>query len=201
MRAENRVFSGIIKSLLPKVGESVRELHLSKTSALRDSQIKAMLQSCTNIVKLDLSYTKVTFRAFKGLFKYGSLAMLEVLNLEGCVSIDDRVIDHMNKCYSMGKKGVKSALRRLNLSGCKNISSYGLSLMERHQKRLEELDLSGCFMLDGETLSTFVKGCSRLKPDKIWYCNDIEDGPYPQDANGCSNLECSIRFCCRQLKN
>ena len=70
-----------------------------------------------------------------------------------------------------------------------------------HAVALQELDLSGCYKIDGETLCLFVDRCPRLKPERLAYCNDIEDGPYPDSANGCLNLDCEIRFCCQKMRN
>jgi hypothetical protein len=60
---------------------------------------------------------------------------------------------------------------------------------------------SGCYTVDGVTLTLFVKGCARLIPEKLSYCSEIEDGPYFDKANGCLNLDCGQRFCCRKLRN
>ena len=57
------------------------------------------------------------------------------------------------------------------------------------------------FKVDGETLRVFASGCPRLLPSSLYYCNDIEDGPFPAEAGGCLNLECGVRRCCQQLKN
>ena len=108
------------------------------------------------------------------------------------------------RCFAKRRRsgaGVASRLRRVVLSGCRAVTSYGVELMVVHQAALEELDLSGCYKLDGETLTQFAQGCPKLRPQRLSYCNDIEDGPYPDQANGCANLECSMRFCCQQLKN
>lgn len=94
-----------------------------------------------------------------------------------------------------------SRLRRVSLSGCSEVTSYGLEVMQVHQTSLEELDLSGCYKVDGETLRTFAEGCPRLRPAALFYCNDIEDGPFPEEAGGCLNLECGVRACCQQMKN
>ena len=92
-------------------------------------------------------------------------------------------------------------LKRLNLSGCRSVTSYGLAKLLVHQPCLEELDLSGVYKIDGETLTAFVEDCPRLVPQKLAYCNDIEDGPWPDLASGCQNLECPTRFCCQKLRN
>merc|ERR1712001_730130 len=85
-----------------------------------------------------------------------------------------------------------NALRKLEdlqLQGCARISDNILG------------HLSGCYKIDGETLCLFVDRCPRLKPERLAYCNDIEDGPYPDSANGCLNLDCEIRFCCQKMRN
>ena len=92
-------------------------------------------------------------------------------------------------------------LKRLNLSGCRAVTSYGIEKLLIHQPCLEELDLSGVYKIDGETLTTYVEDCPRLVPQKLAYCNDIEDGPWPDLASGCQNLECPTRFCCQKLRN
>ena len=196
--SDHQIFNGVLKHLLPKVGNSVIELNLSGSVTLLNSQVNSMLKSCPNIKTLDLSYTKINHKAFKD----WRATKIEVLTLEGCHLVDDRVLESLEKCFTRRKKGCKrSKLKKLNLSGCKKVTSVGIAMLQIHQKTLEHLDLSGCYMLDGQTLCDFVFGCPKMQPDFLFYCNDIEDGPYPDEANGCSNLECSSRFCCQQLKN
>ena len=35
--------------------------------------------------------------------------------------------------------------RKISLSGCSEVTSYGLEMMGVHQSALEELDISGCY--------------------------------------------------------
>jgi len=204
-RREMYVFAGVIHNLLPIVGRHVRALDLSCSRGVTSAQANAILRLTPEARTLDLSYTSAGAGLFRDLAREGTLRKLEEIDLEGCKNVNDETLDDLRKCFSLSvqkrKTQGRSQLRRLNLSGCYNFTSYGLALLEAHRSSLEELDLSGCYKIDGETLSLFVEGCPKLKPNKLSYCNDIEDGPWPREANGCQNLECAARFCCQQLKN
>jgi len=63
--------------------------------------------------------------------------------------------------------------------------------------KLRHLDMSGCFRLSGDALKLLVGICPALRPSSLYYCDNIVDGPFPNDASGCRNLECSLRVCCR----
>ncbi|KZS10931.1 Uncharacterized protein APZ42_024579 [Daphnia magna] len=87
----------------------------------------------------------------------------------------------------------------LSLSGCTSVTDFGLgSLLEVtvQKESLRFLDLSGCSLLSGRGLKTIAKHSSRLQPEDLYYCNRIQEGPYPEEANGCQNLECPLRGCC-----
>lgn len=90
-------------------------------------------------------------------------------------------------------------LSYLSLSGCSSVTDFGLrSLLESalFAGSLLHLDLSGCPMVSGPMLSAIVDRSPRLLPQDLYYCNRIEEGPYPDEANGCQNLECPVRSCC-----
>ncbi|KAG8196333.1 hypothetical protein JTE90_013818 [Oedothorax gibbosus] len=91
------------------------------------------------------------------------------------------------------------SLKYLNLSGCKEITDDGLRcLFEAGVIRdLEFLDVSGCWLLSGQELCSITNSLKFLEPENISYCDQIVDGPYPQAANGCQNLENGVRACCR----
>lgn len=62
---------------------------------------------------------------------------------------------------------------------------------------LTYLDLSGCWNIDGDSVKALVDTAPRLNPVHLFYCDNILDGPYPEEANGCQNLDCGSRLCCR----
>ncbi|XP_071517199.1 F-box/LRR-repeat protein 5-like isoform X1 [Panulirus ornatus] len=87
----------------------------------------------------------------------------------------------------------------LNLSGCWQITDEGLLAMASVGilDNLRNCDVSGCYQLTGEGLEIFTNACPTLQPENLWYCDNIEDGPYPTLANGCANLCNPIKVCCR----
>ncbi len=63
--------------------------------------------------------------------------------------------------------------------------------------RLRHLDLSGCVNVTPDALTALVHHCSALDASRLFYCDNIPDGPCADTANGCNNVGCSRRFCCR----
>lgn len=99
----------------------------------------------------------------------------------------------------VGQWACSDGLSHLNLSGCSQISDYGLeSLLDvtLNRNSLRSLDVSGCFRISGSTLMYITSRSSRLEPQNLYYCNKIEEGPYLTEANGCQNLDCPVRSCC-----
>ncbi len=200
----DRVFVGLGVHLLPRIGWSVSTIILSASKTLNDQHVSLLLRQVPNVRSVNLSFTHITSEAFAGLHKYNAMRKVEELVLSGCVRIGDHLLHHLSKCYSSTRKQrpvARSKLKRLSLSGCRNMTSVALEHLLVHALSVQEIDLSGCYKIDGESLSLFVTKCPRLRPEKFAYCNDIEDGPFQDSANGCLNLECELRFCCQSLKN
>ena len=193
---EEKIFLGIATHLLPKIGCCVSTLILSASKSLNDVHVNLLLGQVPNVRTVNLSHTTITSEAFEGLYKHNALRKLEELILQGCVRVGDSLFSSLSRCF----KKSRSKLRRLNMSGCRSVTSMSMKYLLVHTK-LQELDLSGCYKIDGESLTELVNACEKLRPERLAYCNDIEDGPFPESANGCLNLECEIRFCCQKLKN
>ena len=62
---------------------------------------------------------------------------------------------------------------------------------------LHHLDLSGCLQVTAEGLLDLVFVCPNLNHTEFFYCDNIDEGPYPDTASGCQNLQCKNRVCCR----
>ncbi|XP_078469015.1 F-box/LRR-repeat protein 5 isoform X2 [Lampetra fluviatilis] len=86
----------------------------------------------------------------------------------------------------------------LSLSGCRRVTDEGLRslAMRGGLPLLEHLDLSGCRHLTGAGLQDLVSMCPMLNDEHFFYC-DFITGPRAETANGCQNLQCSTRSCCR----
>jgi len=48
-----------------------------------------------------------------------------------------------------------------------------------------------------EGLLDLVFVCPNLDHTQFFYCDNIDEGPYPDTASGCQNLQCKNRVCCR----
>jgi len=182
---------------------NIQHLDASYTS-ITDISFKglAKFEGCSALEHLDLSACR--FVTDVGLERLGSCFKLAALESKLCsgggggggcskcgqVEFDDDVVD--SRRFSRG-------LFFLNLSGCTAVTDYGLKYLLDVTLRMDSLkfmDLSGCSKISAPTLNSIAALSSRLKPQDLYYCNRIEEGPYPTEANGCQNLECPIRACC-----
>ncbi|XP_054713378.1 F-box/LRR-repeat protein 5-like [Uloborus diversus] len=93
------------------------------------------------------------------------------------------------------------SLIHLNLSGCVEISDVGLKCLKEAGilTALQYLDVSGCYFMSGPGLCSVIDSLKLLEPKNIFYCDRITDGPYPDTANGCQNLENEYRACCCRM--
>ncbi|XP_052780800.1 F-box/LRR-repeat protein 5-like [Mya arenaria] len=98
-----------------------------------------------------------------------------------------------------GQTGSGRILEFLSLSGCYQITDEGLEHMiqDGGLPHLHHLDLSGCLNVTGEVIADLVTNANKLSPAHLFFCDNIEDGPYPEEASGCQNLQSKSRVCCR----
>lgn len=187
--APSPIYEGVIYSLLPRIGRSVRSLSLTDTRDVSMEQIKDILKLVPDLTTLDLSYTSVSCPAFSSV----SLSRLHKLNLSGCLFVTDDLVQRL--VTTLGPGSV--ALQWLSVSGCEDLTDRCLPLLTEVCAALTYFDCSGCFKLTGASLRKFTSGCRNLSPEYISYCNVIEDGPFPSLANGCDNSDCdNVRSCC-----
>jgi len=187
--AQSHMYQGVISSLLPRVGPSVRSLSLTDSRDICMAQINHILKLVPDVTSLDLSYTSVSSPALSCI----SLARLTKLNLSGCLFVTDDFVQKLVTALGPGSE----TLQWLSVSGCEDLTDRSLCLLSQVCSSLSYFDCSGCFKLSGEKLRKFTSGCRRLGPEYISYCNVIQDGPFPALANGCDNTDCdNIRSCC-----
>lgn len=165
----------------------------------------------------DINLLLLLFR----LAKFGVCSGLEYLALSGCRFVTDVGLERLGSCFKYAamessKCGSCSTCHQcadefddegdfscglsfLNLSGCTAVTDYGLKYLLDVTLRMDSLtfmDLSGCSKVSASMLNSITALSSQLKPQDLYYCNMIEEGPYPTEANGCQNLECPMRGCC-----
>ena len=95
--------------------------------------------------------------------------------------------------------GGRARLTHLILSGCHRLTASAAWRLAGSPavSSLRLLDVSGCWRLTGASLRALAAAAPRLDAESLWYCDQIGDGPHPDTANGCDNVECPIRHCCR----
>ncbi|XP_074523810.1 F-box/LRR-repeat protein 5 [Halichoeres trimaculatus] len=111
------------------------------------------------------------------------------------------------KCSSLGalqcekrtdQSEAKRPLRFLSLSGCYQVTDFGLRALSQRGGLpvLEHLNLSGCLFITEVGLQELVSACPSLNDEHFYYCDNI-NGPHADTASGCQNLQCGFRACCR----
>ncbi|XP_019446580.1 PREDICTED: F-box/LRR-repeat protein 3-like isoform X1 [Lupinus angustifolius] len=98
-----------------------------------DLGVELIAIKCKELRTLDLSYLPITEKCLSSIFK---LQHLEDLVLEGCYGIGDESLDD-----DVFKQGCKT-LKKLDISGCQNISHIGLSKLTSISGSVEQLILA-----------------------------------------------------------
>ncbi|KAF7825472.1 F-box/LRR-repeat protein 3 [Senna tora] len=96
-----------------------------------DLGVELIAIKCRELRSLDLSYLPITDKCLSPIYK---LQFLEDLVLEGCFGIDDENLD-------VFKQGCKT-LKKIDISGCENITDVGLSALTSSSGCLEKLALA-----------------------------------------------------------
>ncbi len=99
---EGRIFKGIVRHLLPRVGSGVSELVATKSRGITDVHLRGMMSRCPGLVRVDLTGTPVGQHAFKGVL----LANLVELNLSDCKFVTDATLESIGAGYYRRKRGV-----------------------------------------------------------------------------------------------
>lgn len=183
---------------------NLRKLDLSQT-AVSDLGLKGLFRKGGGLQLQHLDVSGCKNITDKTLFKLSSsLGKLPVGS--GISDIEDSSCDCHTFC-SCGKlistginpETVKRGLIYLGLSGCYQITDAGLRALAKYGglPKLRHLDLSGCLHVTAEGLLDLVFVCPALDHTEFFYCDNIDEGPYPETASGCQNLQCKNRVCCR----
>ncbi|KAI9074899.1 hypothetical protein K1719_040227 [Acacia pycnantha] len=206
------------------------ELDLSNATELKDAAASAVAQAknleklwlarwvdliavkCKELRSLDLSYLPITGKCLSSIVK---LHYLEDLVLEGCFGIDDDSLD-------VFKQGC-TTLKRLDISGCQNISHIGLSALTSCSGSIEYLTLSdgspvtpalaealnklpmlqsiildGC-MVTSDGLRAIGSSCMSLKELSLRKCLGVTDEALSFIVSKHKDLRKLDITCCRKI--
>ena len=127
---ESRVFNGVVRHLLPRIGSGVEMIRLTHSRGITDQHVRGMLRQvqfskystavrvrdlsysskltyvcssflqCPRLVHVDLSHTTIGELAFKGV----ALINMEELNLAECRFVTDATLDNIGKGYVRWRK-------------------------------------------------------------------------------------------------
>ncbi|XP_788308.2 F-box/LRR-repeat protein 5 [Strongylocentrotus purpuratus] len=95
IRREARMLVAMAKYLIPHVGDGVETIILSNSKGVTNGLVYKLLIQCPNLQYLNLSETKISDIAFKGLGKNGVGSKLRHLDLSGCVNITDTTLQRL----------------------------------------------------------------------------------------------------------
>ncbi|CAH8452297.1 unnamed protein product [Schistosoma turkestanicum] len=140
---------------LPKL----RELKVSKCTAITDFGLQKFAHLAINLEYIDLSFChNVTNNGIKTLSF--CCHFLTIINLAGCNLLTDMAVQYIS--------GVCHYLKFLDLSGCQLITETSLSLLRKGCKKLEHLRILHCRSIKRSKLNRLVGG----KIEKIEHSTD-----------------------------
>ncbi|XP_068713372.1 F-box/LRR-repeat protein 5-like isoform X1 [Montipora foliosa] len=181
---------------------NVRQLVLSQT-AVSDFGLKGLFRKGRDLQLQYLDVSGCKNITDKTLFQLSS-SLGKLPSSDGISDIEDNSCDCHTSCSCVHKISVVPELSRrglvhLGLSGCYQVTDAGLRALARYGglPKLRHLDLSGCLQVTAQGLMDLVNVCPNLDHAEFFYCDNIDEGPYPDTASGCQNLQCKNRVCCR----
>ncbi|XP_074644838.1 F-box/LRR-repeat protein 5-like [Tubulanus polymorphus] len=119
IKNEIKLLRRITKYLLPKVGVGVKLLNLSHSKALSNELLRSILTYCPNLEHIDLSYTRISDAAFKGIGKKQCFTKLKVAKFCGCVNLTDATLIRLTRalgksCSAESQRGLSPCCGNLN---------------------------------------------------------------------------------------
>ncbi|XP_069101137.1 F-box/LRR-repeat protein 5-like [Argopecten irradians] len=100
IRKEAAMLTSLVKHLLPRVGSHVKSFYLGYSKGLVNGLLYKILSQCPNLEILDLSQTRISDIAFKGLGRKGCGSKLRHLNLGGCFNITDKTLQRLSTSFN-----------------------------------------------------------------------------------------------------
>lgn len=165
----------------------LREVYLRRRKGLGNVGLTALMQSCPNIVHLDLGFcNKITDQALEAI---GAAGHLEILILRGCTLITDRGL------ASLAAGSTARSLKRLDLCECDRITDLGVSLLQQ-LSYLQVLNLAECGPRITDAGCVDLKWIASLESINLSWLINISDVSMLAIARHCQSLkEINITGC------
>ncbi|ONM20096.1 F-box/LRR-repeat protein 3 [Zea mays] len=169
---------------------SLRELSLSKSSGVTDTELSFAVSRLKNLLKLDITccrnITDVSLAAITS-----SCSSLISMRMESCSRVSSGALQLIGKHCSrleeldltdsdLDDEGLKALARCSELSSlkigiCLKISDEGLTHIGRSCPKLREIDLYRCGGLSDDGIIQIAQSCPMLESINLSYCTEITD--------------------------
>ncbi|GAB2272116.1 hypothetical protein Dimus_006935 [Dionaea muscipula] len=182
-----RVTDSSLSLIAGSCGESLRSVNLSRSKFFTGKGLLSMVESCRNLVELDLSNgTELRDSAAAAVAEAKNLERLWLARCKlitdigiGCIAVGCRKLRLINLkwCLGIGDLGVG-----LLAVKCKEIRSFHLSYLPITNQclpailklqHLEELILEGCFGIDDDSLAVLKQESKSLKTLDMSSCQNV----------------------------
>lgn len=142
---------------ITRLGKNLHYIHLGHCSRITDAGVNQLVKLCNRIRYIDLACcSNLTDNSVKEL---ATLPKLKRIGLVKCGNITDRSILALAKPKQIGTNGpvVPSALERVHLSYCTNLTLSGIHALLNNCPRLTHLSLTGVQAFLREDLIVFCR--------------------------------------------
>src|ERR1043165_1660678 len=166
----------------------LQEFHFAKARWITDKSISCILNSCSNLRNLDISYSK-------GDVKDASMLIQRCLSIE-YLDFASIMAFHNNALIVAIIRG-SSNLRHLEI-GHNDIGDEITEALTHFCHKLEYLDLSGCTFISELSICNVIRSCQKIQHLSFGYCN-ITSTTIKEIARSCPNLKFLDLEGCRNI--
>nr|CAB3488843.1 unnamed protein product [Digitaria exilis] len=191
---------------------SIRELSLSKSTGVTDSELSFAVSKLKNLLKLDITCCRnITDVSVASITR--SCTSLVSLRMESCSHVSSGALQLIGKHCShleeldftdndLDDEGLKALTGCTNLSSlkigiCLRISDEGLTHIGKSCPKLRDIDLYRCGGISDDGVIQIAQGCPMLESINLSYCTEVTDRSL-MSLSKCTNLNTlEVRGCPR----
>ncbi len=159
--------------------------NLSDISDITDTDLKKLIENCSELHKLYLRSSKITKVSFE------KLKALQILHLEGCTMLsEDKLAKGLDQL---------TALRSLHLVDCMQLSGGILAKALDKHTALTSLNLAWCTQLSADKLIQALGNLRALKSLNLFRCRQLSGNKLSDALGNLRALNSLNLYKCRQL--